>query len=416
MDSFSSVDFNQELPQRPDENSFSYLAAHPTVDGWKRRLYSLINGESSETLSRLGSVEQYIRVLLAQSKDRDAEYCFRDALAQIVQGWSPSLLESADRLHTMFYLIAAFTPSVGFTKVLDYLNSTEDAKRTDETVSDQHGTVDLYKRGLIALAQYYPAPPPHSANDFGFLMYRELLEKNLTDERYAGYAAVRLLQIKVLDIKSHPFSKLFFSSESAASEVFVYLIDLAEERVQRQSAQEKLGDMLVICAKADRLDDFYALAKRHKAHFNPEGDYQIFYPTLTLANGLVLDIYLDMEEVKETALKYYIKYSTDKIGTLVTDVNEQEKLGRYVSAYITNQITKPDSLTDLLQELKRSDAKITFSKTELVIAVQGQQLSKNVPIGLDQKVQSEFLKWYFKSPYFNETTKFAFPMASARAH
>lgn len=418
MDSSSNVEnFDQGLAPSQDENTFSYLAAHPTVEGWKRRMYSLINGESSETLSRLGSVEQYIRVLLAQSKDRVAEYCFRDALSQIVQEWVPSLLESADRMATMFSLIAAFSPSVGFTKVLDYLNSTEDAKRTNEHVSDQSRPVDLYKKGLVALAQYYPTPPPHSSSDYGFLMYKELLEKNLNDERYSGYAAVRLLQLKVLDIKSPPFTKLFFSSDNAASEVFAYLIDSAEDTVQRQSAQEKLGDILVICAKADKLESFYALAKRHKAAFNPEGDYQIFYPTLTLASGLVLEVYLDMEEVKETALKYYIKYSTDKIGTLVNDLNEQERLGKYVSAYITNQIAKPDTLDDLLQELHRSNAKISFSTTELFIAVQGQHHSKNVPIGLEQRVKGEFLKWYFKSPYFRETTtKFAFPMASSRAH
>src|ERR1041385_475902 len=108
MDSFSNVDdFNQSLQRQPDENSFSYLAAHLTVEGWKRRLYALIAGESSETLSRLGSVEQYIRVLLAQSKDRIAEYCFRDALSQTVQEWTPAFMEPADRLHTMFSLIAA---------------------------------------------------------------------------------------------------------------------------------------------------------------------------------------------------------------------------------------------------------------------------------------------------------------------
>lgn len=324
-------------------------------------------------------------------------------------------VESANRLHSMFSLVAALNPS-GFTRVLDYLNNNEDIKRTKERVSDELGTADLYKEGLVALAQYYPVPPPHSSNDFGFLMYKELLERNLMDERYAGYAAVRLLQLRVLEIKSHPIAGLFDSSNDAASEIFRYLIDIAENPAQRQWAQEKLGDILVICAKADRLDTFKALAGRHKAHFNPEGDYQIFYPTLTLANGLMLEIYLDMEVVKETALKHYIKYSTDQIGTLVTDWNEQERLRKYVSAYITNQITKPDSLDDLLKMLKSANASIDFSQNDIIIAVHGENFVKYITIELDKRVQAEFLKWYFKSPYYLETTRFAFPTESGRAH
>lgn len=418
MDSFRNADeFNQSLQRQPEENSFSYLAAHPTVEGWKRRLYALIAGESSETLSRLGSIEQYIRVLLAQSKDRIAEYCFRDALSQTVQEWTPAFMEPADRLHSMLSLIAAFSPSVGFIKVLDYLNNTEDAKRTNEQVSDQPGTVDLYKKGLVALAQYYPAPPPHSATDFGFLSYQEILNKNLTDDRYAGYAAVKLLQLKVLDIKSEPFSTLFFASDTAASEVFRYLLDSAEEPSLRQAAQERLGDILVICAKADKLDTFTALAARHKSHFNPEGDYEIFYPTLTLSNGLALQIYLDMEEVKETALKYYVTYSTDKIARLIINSNEQDKLGKYVSAFITRQIAKTDSLDELVQELLKSNARIDFSKDEVVITVPGPNVSRNIPVKLDKKTQTVFLTWYFKSNYYREkTTRFVFPTTSVRAH
>ena len=414
IDSFSNLEDPNRMNQQLDENSFSYLAEHPTVEGWKRRLYSLISGESTETLFRLGSVEQYVRVLLAESKDSVAEYCFRDALSQIVQEWNPSLLESADRLHCMFSLVAAFTPSVGFTKVLDYLNSTEDAKRYDERVSTRSNPVDLYKKGLVALAQYYPAPPPYSSNDFGFLRYKELLERNLTDERYSGYAAIRLIQLKVLEIKSDSFSRLFFSSDKAANEAFEYLIDLAHEPAQRQSAEEKLGDILVICAKADRLDKFKALASQHKARFDPEGDYQIFFPTLTLANGLVLQVSLDMEEVRETALSLYVRYSADRIRQLITPNRyEQEKLGRYVSDYITKLVDKPDSLNELLQELKESNARIDFSKKDIVIAVQGQKVPKNVTIRLDERVKNEFLKWYFKSRYYLETTeKFQFTTAS----
>lgn len=413
-------------PQRPDESSFSYLMEHPTVQGWKRRLYALIAGESSETLSKLGSIEQYIRVLLAESKEnRGAEYCFREALSQIIQEWTPTVLEPANRLNNYLSLIAAFTPSVGFTKVLDYMEKMEDFTRIDEGIPGQQDAIDLHKKGLIALAQYYRTPPAHSQSDFGFLAYKELLERNLRNDRDTGYAAVRLLQLKVLDVKSQPFASLFLSSDKVAKEVFQYLLDAADEPRQMQTVQEKLGDLLVICAKADDLDRFRRLAEINEAVFSPEGDYQIFFPTLTLANGLTLDVYLDMEEVKETALSYYIQYSTDKIHELFrSDVPDGEKLGRYVSAYIAHFISQPDALNDLTVTLKKLGARIvpnrssanTNPKSELGISVDRSGFPKDVDIYLAEKIQIEFLKWYFKQNQPLTAKNFKFKMAgSARA-
>lgn len=146
---------------QPGEISFSYLAAHPSVQNWKRKLYSLIEGESDETLSKLGSIEQYVRVLLAESEGADAKYCFGEALSQIVQEWSPTVVEPADRLYNMLSLIAGFTPPVGFIKTLHYLNSCGGVKRSAEQVSGEYRPIDLYGKGLGALGSYYPTAPQY---------------------------------------------------------------------------------------------------------------------------------------------------------------------------------------------------------------------------------------------------------------
>lgn len=386
-----------EAEPQIDENSFSYLAAHPTVQGWKRKLYSLFAGESNETLSRLGSIEQYIRVLLAESEDRGAEYCFRDALSQIIQEWTPTLVEPADRLNNILSVVAAFTPTVGFTKILNHLDKSENVKRGGERVSGQYELVDLYKKGMVALAQYYPSPPSHSHNDYGFLAYRELLERNLEDERYSGYAAVRLLRLKVLDIKSERFSSLFFSSENAGVEVFRHLINLADEPGERQSVGEKLGDILVICAQADNLEKFRDLALLHDALFNPEGDYQVFFPTLTLADGTVIEILLDMEEIKETTLRHYVRYTSTKVHELVAaNLINRDKIGRYISAYITHLISQVDALSELVEVLAGLKAPIRPLNNELVITIQRQNSKRHIIIKLDDKIRDEFLIWLFK--------------------
>src|SRR5215216_3151625 len=101
------------LEKAAHAQSFIDLALHPSVQAWKRKLYGLLAGESSEVLSKLG-IEQYIRVLLAESKDRSAQYCFSEALSEVIQNWNPIVLESADRLNRILSLVGGFTPAVGF--------------------------------------------------------------------------------------------------------------------------------------------------------------------------------------------------------------------------------------------------------------------------------------------------------------
>lgn len=390
------IELNQSEPEI-DENSFSYLAEHPTIQGWKRKLYSLIAGETGVTLSRLGSIEQYIRVLLAESKGKGARYYFHDALSQITQEWTPALLEPADRLNRMLSLVAAFTPAVGFTKVLNHLEESDNIKRSEERVSDEYDSVDLYKKGLMALSRYYPTAPSHSDKDYGFQAYKELLDRNLNDERYSGYAAVRLLHLKVLDTKSERFSSLLFSSENAGIEVFRNLIYLADEPGARQSVGESLGDLLVICARADNLAKFETLALLQDAVFNPEGDYQVFFPTLTLSDGTVLEIFLDMQEVKETALNHYVKYTSVRVRELLTVAHlNKDKISRYISGYLTQVVSQPEALNQLAKDLSDLKAQIRTSNNKFVVTIRRQDGLKDIVLHLENSVQRELLEWILK--------------------
>jgi len=392
------------------EDSFIYLAAHPTVDSWKRKLYGLLAGESNEQLSKLG-IEQYIRVVLAESKDKSAEYCFTEALGQVIQNWTPTVWETADRLDKILSLIAAFTPAVGFSKVLTHLEKTENVKRSEERVSDEHKPVDLYKRGLMALAQYYPTPPYHSYDDGGFAAYRGLLERNLADQRYCGYAAVRLLELKVLDLKSDQFKLLLLTSDTAATAVFEMLLDLADDPREVESVGKRLGNLLVVCALVDDIQRFEHLATLNNATFDPYGDYQVFFPTLTLSDGKVLDILVDIDEVKDTALHQYVKYSTAKVDEVLQEETlSEERIDRYISGYIADVINQNEAINELLHELTTLDAHIHTSGNNFVITVKRDNVPREIKLRLKEGIDGQLMKliWKSRSP----VTQFPFPRAA----
>lgn len=392
---------DQPTQPQPDENSFSYLAAHPTAKGWKRKLYSLLQGEGGEALSRLGSVEQYVRVLLAESRDKSARFYFIEALSEVVQEWSPSLVEPADRLHKLLSLVSAFTPAPGFTKTLSYLDRTEAAKRSAERVAGESRPVDLYLKGMMTCGRYYPAPPAHSPGDYGFLAYKQLLEKNLKDPRYSGYAAVRLLQLRALDIKSEEFSSLFLSSEEVAREVVRYLVELADKPGQKPWAEENLGDILVACARADELEKFDAVASALGMRFEPEGDYVVFFPTLTLANGAVLELRLDREAAEATPLSQHIRHSSARLPELLgTEPLDEEKVGKYVSGYLKQVVRRPDELNVFVEDLARLSATVRILNNQFALAIMGEvdgeeTLKAAVPLTVDDEDLDIVLRKYW---------------------
>jgi len=386
-----------EIQPQPDEQSFSYLAAHTTVTGWKRKLYSLINGESDETLSRLGSIEQYVRVLLAESTNPDAKYCFSEALSHIIQEWTPNVMEPAERLYNTLQLIAAFTPAVGFTKTLDYLNSCGSIKRSGERVASEYQLVDLYKRGLLALARYYPNAPQHSQSDQGFLAYTQLLEKNLEDQRYAGYVVGKLLDLNLLDIKSKKISALLLSSDDVFAEVFEGLIDAADDPEDLKSVEAKLGDLLVICAQSDNLEKFRSAAASLGVEFNPEGDYEVYFPTLALPGGTVLNIYLDMGEVRETALAHYVGYNRERLGELFASGSfEPDKISKYVSGYLTQVISDASAVEALVSELNHHKIDIVGRKIDFALRSRNPDTFNDIPLTLIPAVLIEYMKWRVK--------------------
>ena len=381
------------------ELDFGYLAANPTVSGWKRKILSLIHGGGGEIRSRLGSIEQYIRVLRHESTDRGAaEYCFSEAFTEVVMEWTPTLAEPADRLYHFLSLIAAFTPRVGFSKTLSYLEKSDGAKRRAEFVHSEQRTVDLYKKGLIAIGRYYERPPAHAPDDEGFDAYKRLLNRNLQDQHYCAYAAIKLLRFGVLPSKSEEFLELFLESDDVATTFIKSLAHAAETTSYEQPVIEVLGDLLLACARSNQVERFESLTAKVGLTFDPHGDYKVVFPTLTLVNGKVLEITVDASKAQETPLRHHIGYSVEKLIALFKDeAMDPKRIGRYASAYIAQVLgtAEIDSIHEALESLKIK-LKISEKKQSFVL-VTDRQISSGPPdeiiINLDPTSEGALLRW-----------------------
>jgi hypothetical protein len=381
------------------DDSFSYLAARPSVPGWKRKLYSLIEGESDETLSRLGSIEQYVRVLLRESGSTDARYYFSEALSQIVQEWTSTVAEPADRLYNMLALIGGFTPSAGFVKTLDYLNRCGSLKRGNELVSSELRPVDLYKKGLAVLGRYYPRPPQRPHEDLGFQSYTQLLEKNLEDSHYAEYAAGKLLDLGLLDIKSKKISALLLSRDDIFAEVFRHLLAAAEGG-EAVPVESRLGDLLTICARASSPEKFEVTAAAFGAKFEPEGDYEVYFPTLRLSSGAVLNVHARLDDIMDTPLARHVGYDEKRLGELLTASSvEPDKIAKYVAVYLTRIIEDEAAIRSLNEELKAHEVSISPQpeKNSFVLKSPKKTSLDGLPLDLEKRVVNKYFQWWFKN-------------------
>jgi hypothetical protein len=414
-----------EIPRQstepPNTLDFSYLTEHPSVQGWKLKILSLIHGKGGEILSRLGSIEQYIRVLRHESKDRSvAEYCFSEAFSDVVQEWTPSLAEPADRLFNYLSLIAAFTPRVGFGKTLSYLQKTDGAKRTGEFIQSGQRTIDLYKKGLIAIGRYYPAPPAYSSEDQGFQSYKEILVWNLRDPQYSAYAALRLLELGQLPTHSLEFVDLVLQSDEICSTFLRYLVEALEKPRYQSTANEVLRDTVLAFARAHQIERFDQITRTLGVRFNSKGDYKVVFPTLTLSNGMQLDISLGLEEIQGTDLRKFAGYDIETLTDLITREHpNREKIERYASAYITQALNSSEigAVLDHLTSLKIS---LSLSGEGFVLVPNGSLLYPNLPsemvLDLEPNTMGQLLerKWGIqKNRTFGSVLKTARSRAAA---
>lgn len=219
-----------------------------------------------------------------------------------------------------------------------------------------------------------------------------MLKKNLEDPRYVKHVVGRLLDLDILDIKTEKISTLLLSNDDIFTATFHRLLDAAEEEEAAPWVESKLGDLLAVCARSDSLKRFETAAAAAGVTFNPEGDYEVYYPTLTLSSGAVLNIYLDMDEVRDTALAYYIGYNKKRLGELLgSGLTDPEKIGKYVSGYLTQIVSDAVAVEALSEELTSHKVFIVPQKNKFVLKSREKADMNDVPLDLDDEVLTKYL-------------------------
>jgi hypothetical protein len=173
-----------------------------SVFEWSVELRRVLNGEREDVLRKLGGVEEYIEVTLAESEDPPlAEAAFHEALRHLVQAWQPSLAEPNYSTVLMLELIAVYSPPEGLAKVVALLDTLKTFGDEVTVGLDHEETFDLHLKSLVVLENYYDSPPkPPKDESPAYKAYVALLREDLLNQKYCGYVAGRLVDLRVTEL------------------------------------------------------------------------------------------------------------------------------------------------------------------------------------------------------------------------
>jgi hypothetical protein len=232
------------------------LEANETLEGpldpnspsdWGVDLRELLKGEREDSLQRLGGVEEYIEVMLAEARDGAvAKQAFDDALEQLVQTWQPSSLDSDFHLTHALDLVSAYTPRGGFVKVIALIQSI--SRLTMRESKDAYSIDDdIYLKAFVALENYYRAAPKSPEDQSsGYQTYIDLLKGNLSNPLYCGYALRRLVELKVFELGSKEVESLIEMNPGSLAALVALMIDPS----RRSRSEEELSMVYSLCLQA----------------------------------------------------------------------------------------------------------------------------------------------------------------------
>lgn len=217
-----------------------------SAHSWQADLRRLISGGRGATLERLGGVEEYVEMNLEEADDRDAaKQAFDEALEKLVQTWRPSTLSEEDA-PLLLDLIRLYTPPGGFVKVVTFIQRLKlfaDAPGG----GDAAGGGDVFRNALGVLESYYgAAPPPPEDASAAYKTYLDLLREELLSPANSGYAARRLIELKVLEPKSEEIRRLIETSPLGVGDLVNLLLNLNHHAY----AEEGLTTVLTYCVNA----------------------------------------------------------------------------------------------------------------------------------------------------------------------
>jgi hypothetical protein len=172
------------------------LTTAPTTGLWLQEIRDLVSGELDAYIREVGSAEEYVERILGDSKNRRlTRDTFLDALTEHLTAWQPDRdgVDDYEIVRTS-ELISAFTPRVGFSKLLGLL---EHWLSVDALATSDPEQIETRMRCLSALEMYYERVPIGSHEDPALHGYLKFLSALLREPLFVSYSLRRLLDLGV---------------------------------------------------------------------------------------------------------------------------------------------------------------------------------------------------------------------------
>jgi hypothetical protein len=228
-----------------EEGPLDGPADKSSIFSWGVDLRRLISGQRELSLINLGGVEEYIEMNLEEADDREtAKQAFDEALGKLVQTWQPSVLDDGHNIAYLLDLIKIFTPPGGFVKVVEFIQRIRQFAYTpgrEDMVAANHG---LLRNALGALESYCRVPPvtPEDRSP-AYETYLDLLREGLRNPQHNGYALKRLIELKVISLKSVEIKQLIEKRPA----ILIELVNLLLDPNRRSDAEDNLTNVLTYC-------------------------------------------------------------------------------------------------------------------------------------------------------------------------
>lgn len=183
-----------ELPGTAEQ--IQMLLTKPTSSRWDVEIERVLSGQRAGRVEHLGSVSDYVQVLISSSEDTiKSRGAFRLGLEKVVVRWSPGKYHSVYYTAGILDLIGDFAPPSGFGKIFTFMRQ---GKRFPEKTDPQETigrSRNLHRRALRSLEQYVSVAPINSQQVRVFDNYVGLLRNLAKNPADKDYAAARLQQL-----------------------------------------------------------------------------------------------------------------------------------------------------------------------------------------------------------------------------
>jgi hypothetical protein len=237
-------------------HALAELQASPTVELWHAELIRIYEGDRDAHIIQLGSAEEFVENILLFAQDRRSAFAtFLTALQRAVDTWHPSAEFNVDGTRLWLQLIRRYTPTVGFTRVLE-LASVLRARGLNES-----SNLELFRTVLGSLESYFPSAPLDPEQLPAFHAYVKLLEACVDYEAVRGHASRRLLELGVLQPGEDSLMKMLAKSPRILNDLLASFLGPLHQTEPLNPMQSLYG----ACVYLEIEPQFEAAAKIYQA-------------------------------------------------------------------------------------------------------------------------------------------------------